>query len=322
MIAKQCLECLSKLKDLDVIHGDIKKSNLIWEPIYNYLTLIDFGFAERCKKSTRVIQSNFYRAPEIFLGKEHDESADMWSVGCLFFSLFTNEEIFSYPIFLNEKGNEIKKKLYIFLLNKIQAHVGPIPQKWLEETLHKDILLQKDENDKYQLKPSKYIVFIPGLDLSWQERMRKQGVNRNLNENQKRELEALIDLTSRMLTYDRITPKEALSHSFFQGFDIPFYIRLKDREESVSMDVYLISSEEKEVEEDFQENEVEFFCRLPSHRFENTCLHLPANKGECYLRIYHHDEGYEIIDDIPVKITPHSTLVIDSQQRQIKLIKA
>jgi len=55
----------------------------------------DLGNASYCwKHFTENIQTRQYRCPEVILGSEWDATADMWSVGCIFFELLTSDVLF------------------------------------------------------------------------------------------------------------------------------------------------------------------------------------------------------------------------------------
>ena len=59
------------------------------------IKIIDFGTS--CFANNRImtyIQSRFYRAPEIVLKEEYNESIDMWSLGCIIFELVTGKPLF------------------------------------------------------------------------------------------------------------------------------------------------------------------------------------------------------------------------------------
>jgi len=46
------------------------------------------------KHFTENIQTRQYRCPEVIIGSEWDATADMWSIGCIFFELLTSDVLF------------------------------------------------------------------------------------------------------------------------------------------------------------------------------------------------------------------------------------
>uniref|UniRef100_A0A8C6L808 Protein kinase domain-containing protein n=1 Tax=Nothobranchius furzeri TaxID=105023 RepID=A0A8C6L808_NOTFU len=91
-IAKQLLETLDFLQQVNITHTDIKPDNIMLvnhdsEPFR--VKLIDFGLAVReCQYSEEeLIPSISYKAPEIYLGNPCNESIDTWGVGCVLFVL-------------------------------------------------------------------------------------------------------------------------------------------------------------------------------------------------------------------------------------------
>jgi len=116
LIGKQLLEALVALRDLDIIHCDLKPENVLIkhtpeansgrsladQPI-SEVTLIDFGSA--CIQSGGAmftyVQSRFYRSPEVILGHAYTTAVDMWSLACILVELFTG-----HPIFAGENERE------------------------------------------------------------------------------------------------------------------------------------------------------------------------------------------------------------------------
>ncbi|XP_065511165.1 homeodomain-interacting protein kinase 4 [Caloenas nicobarica] len=89
-IATQVLVALVKLKELSIIHADLKPENIMLVDHARFpfrVKLIDFGsasvFAEVRHVEDPYIQSRFYRAPEILLGLPFCEKVDVWSLGCV-----------------------------------------------------------------------------------------------------------------------------------------------------------------------------------------------------------------------------------------------
>ena len=96
---KQILKALTflSLKDIAVIHCDLKPENiLLRHPKRSAIKLIDFGSSCRVGQTIySYIQSRFYRSPEVLLGCPYDTTIDMWSLGCLLVEMHTGEPLFS-----------------------------------------------------------------------------------------------------------------------------------------------------------------------------------------------------------------------------------
>ena len=73
------------------------------------LIIIDFGISVRFNNtidSSRVVQTIYYRAPEIFLKSGYDYNLDIWSLGCICYELFYQKPLFPYKkaeeLFINQ----------------------------------------------------------------------------------------------------------------------------------------------------------------------------------------------------------------------------
>ncbi|XP_048456416.1 homeodomain-interacting protein kinase 4-like [Rhincodon typus] len=89
-IAIQLLKALEKLKDMSIIHTDIKPDNIMLVEHVRFpfrVKLIDFGSASILPEVQHIpdpyIQARYYRSPEILLGLPFCEKLDMWSLGCV-----------------------------------------------------------------------------------------------------------------------------------------------------------------------------------------------------------------------------------------------
>lgn len=96
---KQILKalCFLTLRDVSVLHCDLKPENiLLRHPKRSAIKLIDFGSS--CRDGQTIysyIQSRFYRSPEVLLGCPYSTSIDMWSLGCILVEMHTGEPLFS-----------------------------------------------------------------------------------------------------------------------------------------------------------------------------------------------------------------------------------
>lgn len=98
-VAQQVLTCLKKLRELGLVHADLKPENIMLVDPDRHpfrVKVIDFGSAT-CRStelSTTYLQSRYYRAPEVILGVSYDEAIDLWSLGCVLAELFLGWPLF------------------------------------------------------------------------------------------------------------------------------------------------------------------------------------------------------------------------------------
>uniref|UniRef100_T1JHT3 non-specific serine/threonine protein kinase n=1 Tax=Strigamia maritima TaxID=126957 RepID=T1JHT3_STRMM len=223
-ILQQVLTALLKLKQLGLIHADLKPENIMLvDPVrYPYrVKVIDFGSASHVSKAVcnTYLQSRYYRAPEIILGLQFCEAIDMWSLGCVIAELFLG-----WPLYPG--SSEYDQIRYI-------SQTQGLPPEHMLNRAHKTPrFFYRDTEGSYPFwrlktpeehegetnikskEARKYIfnclddmaqVNVP-TDLEGGELLAEKADRREF-----------IDLLKRMLTMDqerRITPTEALNHAF------------------------------------------------------------------------------------------------------------
>uniref|UniRef100_A0A8D2LQ83 Homeodomain interacting protein kinase 4 n=1 Tax=Varanus komodoensis TaxID=61221 RepID=A0A8D2LQ83_VARKO len=134
-VTTQVLRALAKLKELSIIHADLKPENIMLVDQVRFpfrVKVIDFGsasiFSEVRYVKEPYIQSRFYRAPEILLGLPFCEKVDVWSLGCVMAELHLG-----WPLYPG--NNEYDQIRYICetqgmprptLLNAARKESGPL----------------------------------------------------------------------------------------------------------------------------------------------------------------------------------------------------
>ena len=112
-LAIQTQEALIAAQELDLIHSDIKPSNLMltWLPSGKFqIKIVDFGLAtlthsqskEELEELEAVFGSIFFMAPEQFERVPIDARADVYAMGCVYYQALAG----TYP-FKGETGHEV-----------------------------------------------------------------------------------------------------------------------------------------------------------------------------------------------------------------------
>tara|TARA_B110001469_G_C9609281_1_gene303044 strand:- start:313 stop:1494 length:1182 start_codon:yes stop_codon:yes gene_type:complete len=86
-----------------IIHGDIKPENILFrneDPYKFNIVLCDFGLSQIIEKEHKyittdtLIQTRWYRSPDIFFNIPFNEKIDVWSAGCIIFELLEDRPLF------------------------------------------------------------------------------------------------------------------------------------------------------------------------------------------------------------------------------------
>jgi len=224
-ILSQVLTALLKLKQLGLIHADLKPENIMLvDPVRQpfRVKVIDFGSASHVSKAvcSTYLQSRYYRAPEIILGLPFCEAIDMWSLGCVIAELFLG-----WPLYPG--SSEYDQIRYICQTQGVPGeHLLNVATKTSRffyrenEGSHYPFwrLKSPEEHEaetNIKSKEARKYIF------NCLDDMAQVNVPTNLEggelQAEKIDRREFIDLLKRMLTLDqerRITPGEALNHHF------------------------------------------------------------------------------------------------------------
>ena len=188
------IECLNYAHSKNIMHRDIKSTNMVINKDTKELNIFDWGLSDfyiKNYKYTLTIGSRYYKAPELFMEyQQYDFSIDMWSVGCLFGAiLFQIDFLFKG----NSNQDQFLKICEQFGYDEINNFLEKYQGKcFLSSAVNNQIKDYKKKNwDDYINQNNKYLI-----------------------------TDDAIDLLNKLLEIDpekRITAKDALNHSFFKS---------------------------------------------------------------------------------------------------------
>lgn len=137
-IITQILIALKHSHSLGIIHCDIKPENIVFkQENKSGIKLIDFGSTCTTQEPCYgYIQSRFYRAPEVILESDYNETIDMWSVGCVVVEMVTG-----WPLFPGEDEAEV--------LDQIVNTIGQPPKDMIHKSKRSDKFFDRSKKGRY-----------------------------------------------------------------------------------------------------------------------------------------------------------------------------
>ncbi|XP_021954938.1 homeodomain-interacting protein kinase 3 isoform X2 [Folsomia candida] len=318
-ILQQVLTALLKLKQLGLIHADLKPENIMLvDPVRQpyRVKVIDFGSASHVSKAVcnTYLQSRYYRAPEIILGLPFCEAIDMWSLGCVVAELFLgwplypgSSEYDQIRYISQTQGlptehmlNSASKTTKFFYRDLDSTY--PFWRLKTPEEHEAETNIKSKEARKYIFNCVDDIgqVNVP-TDLEGGELLAEKADRREF-----------IDLLKRMLTMDqerRITPGEALNHSFVTLAHLAEYAHCSNVKASVQMMEVCRRGSNTFVSASNQGPSASLVANLVPSSGANVTLAFPpslANQYQLYGRANHHRQysSHGGRGDFPPQLVP------------------
>jgi serine/threonine protein kinase len=182
-ITRQLLNGLQYCHDQQVVHRDLKTSNILVDS-KGQVKIADFGLARYWvadRPFTNKVVSLWYRPIELLLGYEiYDFSADIWSLGCIICELFRRTPLFACNTELSMIGEIYNlcgtPDFNYWNVKKLKNYVKPRPRpRNLKNTLSKSIPpLALDLVDQMlMLDPTLRITASDALQSPWMVKMKK-----------------------------------------------------------------------------------------------------------------------------------------------------
>ncbi|XP_022698594.1 serine/threonine-protein kinase minibrain-like [Varroa jacobsoni] len=209
-IAKQICDALAFLRQVEVVHCDLKPGNiLLCRAGWTWIKISDFrlSYMPAVHHKPKVVQTLGYRAPEVMLSQRRSYAIDMWSFGVILTQMYTH----SLPFRGWTELHSIRQMVAVLGMpsNDLLRSFGSAERHF---TLNKDgnyelvdVLDEALENPKNLEE-----LIVQGGE--------QQDVNNELTEKRRQ----LCDLVRRIFVFDdihRLTPDQALQHDFFSQYE-------------------------------------------------------------------------------------------------------
>lgn len=167
-LAMQTQEALIAAQELDLIHSDLKPSNLMltWLPSGKFqVKIVDFGLATLTQSQSKeeletleaVFGSIFFMAPEQFERQPLDARSDLYSMGCVYYQALTGIYPFSGETAAEVMGahlhhtvkplQELRSDIPIWACDWIMWQINRLPEHRPESARESlSVFLQNDKN--------------------------------------------------------------------------------------------------------------------------------------------------------------------------------
>jgi len=268
-IGCQALEYLEDLRFHDVVHSDLKPSNMSFDPDSNCLRVYDYSLSSRIGRqvSHSMIQTPPYRDPDVILGVSRDCRVDTWSLGCILYELCTDRQLFS----IANLNDEVE--IGTILLHQMVEQLGmPSRLYLLSSPRFADFFKIVDKNICFKQAPVK-----PICKDNFREIMLESGKTRGYPSDK---VEALTKLIESMLAYEnRPHPCQLLKNPLFKD-EVCFKIGVKGKKATVNDKICISHCPNEPANASIKE----IFNTSLSSLAMCSCFHLPTvGSGQLFI---------------------------------------
>ncbi|PIS03140.1 MAG: hypothetical protein COT85_03705 [Chlamydiae bacterium CG10_big_fil_rev_8_21_14_0_10_42_34] len=284
-LGKKWLEALDAMHKKQIAHLDLKHNNLATNFIF------DFGSSQKIPEN--LMNSQFgdfyfpYRAPEIGLGKAYGTKADIWSLACILFQLYTAEEFSGFD---TEDDGDITD--LSATIDAIHAHA-----QRFNTAISSENLLQDSHHDPEYIETLNQQLKIVEVNV---RPLRETLLSVKGLSDSPEMVEKFSDLLEKMFQLnpnDRISAMDALNHPFFAS-EISFKLEVEG-EKNVSLCL---------LDNDYTTIELIDLAKCKS----NTCIHIPAQEKSCILQLYPTNNPMQTLTSVEIPLTNAGILKINT----------
>ena len=137
--AAEAVAGLNSLHSLQIVYRDLKPENLMLHSS-GHLRFIDFGFAKQLttERTSSILGSPEYMAPEMVMKRPHGFAVDCWSLGILIYELHCH-----HPPFQGESPMEVYERI-VAGVYELPAHLDAAAKDLIRRLLNPEPLFRLD----------------------------------------------------------------------------------------------------------------------------------------------------------------------------------
>ena len=168
-IIKQICLALKEIHNKEIIHRDLTPDNIFINE-NNQIKIGDFGVSKKLntKKYAKTKTGKYhYNAPEVEAGIKYDYKADLYSLGCIIYELFTLNEYYIDKLYnkttkINTDNFDHKWQVLIDSLLNIKPEERPTIEDIFKKYIKQNIIILTVNIDKNDI--NKEIYFLDNMD--------------------------------------------------------------------------------------------------------------------------------------------------------------